>query len=56
MYRCRPRPVDLYTPSEGPKSKKERYQGSKRAKVAHGIATNIYLAHKHGMEDINTYI
>ena len=55
MYGCRPRPQDLdLHPTEGPKHKKERYQGVKKAKVAHGIATNIdistqawYGAHKH---------
>ena len=35
--------IQIYQP-EGPKSKKERYQGTKRAKVAHGIATNIDLS------------
>ena len=33
-----------YTILEGPKCKKERYQGTKRAKVAHGIAINIDLS------------
>ena len=44
----------IYTLPKGPKSKKERFQRTKRAKVAHGKATNINMstqawhrAHKH---------
>ena len=55
MDGCRPRPQDLdLHPTGMAKKQEKRYQGTTRAKVAHGIATNIDLstqawhgAHKH---------
>ena len=37
--------IKIYALLEGPKSKKERYQGIKRAKVTHGIATKNRSEH-----------
>ena len=46
--------IQIYTKPKGPKSKKERYQRTKRAKVAHGIATNIDLSTQANSERVNT--